>query len=51
MGLCCRPLCEWDRAELVALHVSLFPINYEEGFYNNALGNQAGFFTLAAMQR
>ena len=48
---CCRPLCEWDRAELVALHVALFPINYEDGFYNSAVRNETGFFTLAAILR
>ncbi|KAK9863835.1 hypothetical protein WJX84_005019 [Apatococcus fuscideae] len=51
MDISFRPLAEWDRAELVALHVALFPINYEDGFYNSALGNEGGFFTLAAIQR
>ena len=47
----CRPLAPGDLAQMQALHSAMFPLDYEDTFYQTAVRGLDNIFTWAAFTR
>jgi len=48
---CRRPLCPSDVQQLQQLHAALFPLNYEEVFFQKAVRGHDNIFSWCGVQR